>query len=68
MKTTWLCALLLLASPILGAPAPFGEDPRSDLTEISASLKDIARTLKQQAEMQKSHLMLKRVTLASTQL
>jgi chromosome segregation ATPase len=44
------------------------EDPRNELAEINATLKDIAHMLKQQVETQKADLLLKRVSLSTTQL
>ncbi len=61
---------LVLGMCLAAAPASATEDQptHSDLVEINATLKEIARSLKQQAETQKADVLLKRVTLATTQL
>jgi chromosome segregation ATPase len=60
-----LFGICLAASP---ASAAQDQPMHSDLAEMNATLKEIARALKQQAETQKADLMLKRITLATTQL
>lgn len=54
----------LAASSVLGAEEP----THNDLAEMNATLKEIARALKQQVEAQKGDLLLKRMTFAATQL
>ena len=55
----------LAASPALAAE---DQPTHNDLVEMNTTLKEIVRALKQQAETQKADLLLKRVTLATTQL
>jgi chromosome segregation ATPase len=70
MKTLMLSAVLvLLLSPMVAAQSAKADEPlRAELASIDASLKEIARALKQQAETQQADLLLKRVTLSLTQL
>lgn len=61
--------LLVLFGTLFAASAFAAEEPaHNDLAEINTTLKEIARTLKQQVETQKADLLLKRVTFATTQL
>ncbi len=62
--------MLVLFATCLAASAFAAEDQptHNDLVEMNATLKEIARSLKQQADTQKADLLLKRVTLATTQL
>jgi len=59
-----LLVLFFAASAAFAAEEP----AHNDLGEINATLKEIARTLKQQVETQKADLLLKRLTFATTQL
>ena len=61
---------LVLSMFLAGSSAAAAEDraAHDDLAEMNATLKEIARTLRQQAETQKADLLLKRVMLATTQL
>jgi chromosome segregation ATPase len=71
MRQTVSAVLFLVAGTCLAAaPASATEDQptHSDLVEMNATLKEIARSLKQQAATQKADVLLKRVTLATTQL
>ena len=53
---------------VASAQATADQSLRDELAQINASLKDIANTLKQQAETQQADLLLKRATFAATQL
>ena len=70
MKTLMLSAVVaLLLSPVAAAQSTSADESlRDELARIDASLKEIARALKQQAETQHADLLLKRVTLSLTQL
>jgi chromosome segregation ATPase len=59
-----LLVLFFASSSLFAAEEP----AHNDLAEINATLKEIARTLKQQVETQKADLLLKRLTFATTQL
>jgi chromosome segregation ATPase len=61
--------IVAFGSCLTASSAFAAEDPtHNDLAEINATLKEIARMLKQQLETQKGDLLLKRVTFAATQL
>ncbi len=61
--------LVLFGSLFAASSAVAAEEPtHNDLAEINATLKEIARTLRQQVETQKADLLLKRVAFATTQL
>lgn len=63
--------MFLLIGMCLAASTAFAAEDQpthNDLAEMNATLKEIARTLRQQAETQRADLLLKRVTLATTQL
>jgi chromosome segregation ATPase len=62
--------LIVFGTCLAASTALAAEDPptHNDLAEINATLKEIARTLKQQVQTQKADLILKRLTLATTQL
>ena len=69
MKRSVSGVLFVFFGTFLAASAFAAEEPtHNDLAEINATLKEIARTLKQQVETQKADLLLKRVTFATTQL
>lgn len=61
---------LVLGLCLTTSPATAADDPptHGDFVEMNATLKEIARLLKQQAEAQKVDVLMKRVTLAATQL
>jgi chromosome segregation ATPase len=62
--------LVVVFSACLAASSAFAADEptHNDLAEMNATLKEIARALKQQLETQKGDLLLKRMTFAATQL
>jgi len=71
MKRSLICAVVLLSiRPLMAAPqaASADHDIHDELVRINASLREIALALKQQTEVQHADLLLKRVTLAATQL
>lgn len=68
-KMTIPALLLFVLAPIAAAQSADTNDAvRDQLARIDASLKEIARSLKQQADTQQADLLLKRVSLALTQL
>ena len=67
MKTSLSAVMCLVFMCLAGSPATAADD-QTTLAEISSTLKEIARALKQQAAAQRADLLLKRVTLATTQL
>ena len=68
-KMTIAAVLLFVLMPIAAAQsADTNDSVRDQLARIDASLKEIARSLKQQADTQQADLLLKRVSLALTQL
>ena len=63
--------LLVVFGACLAASTAFAaEEPptHNDLAEINATLKEIARSLKQQVQTQKADVLLKRLTFATAQL
>ena len=60
--------LSVIMSGVASAQGTAEQSLRDELAQINVSLKDIASALKQQAETQQADLLLKRVTLATTQL
>jgi chromosome segregation ATPase len=69
MKTLILSTVVaLILSPMAAAQSTSADETmRVELARMDASLKEIARALKQQAETQQADLLLKRVTLSLTQ-
>jgi chromosome segregation ATPase len=71
MKNLSLIALLFFATPTLAALSPAevnDRDTRLELAEMNNTLKEIAALMKEQASLQRSDLLMRRVTLASTEL
>ena len=69
MKMVCAVLLFLALTPLaIAQPADANDSVRDQLARIDASLKEIARSLKQQADTQQADLLLKRVSLALTQL
>lgn len=69
MKMVFAVLVFLALMPMaIAQPADTNESVRDQLARIDASLKEIARSLKQQADTQQADLLLKRVSLALTQL
>lgn len=69
MKTCAFTLALLIAVPsLLYAQSNAAPAQRSDLTEISETLKRIEAALKHQTEIQKADLLLRRVMFAATQI
>jgi len=62
--------LVIVFIACLAASSAFAADEptHNDLAEMNATLKEIARSLRQQLEAQKADLLLKRLTFAATQL
>jgi len=71
MRKISLVILFVFVAPRLMALSPSDaedRDGRAQLAEMSSSLKEIVVLLKEQAAMQRTELLIRRVTLASTEL
>src|SRR5258708_7345062 len=71
MRKMSLFLLLVFVAPRLMALSPGDvddRDTRSELAEMNSTLKEMVLLLKEQAAIQKSDLLMRRVTLASTEL
>jgi chromosome segregation ATPase len=71
MRKISLVILFVFVAPRLMALSPSDvddRDARAHLAEMSTSLKEIVVLLKEQAAMQRTDLLMRRVTLASTEL